>query len=161
LFTLSFALSLGTFYAVADTFTKEIRFVLILGGSFSIVLALAAGLAGALLGRSFFGRTGGVAYGLATAAMGGMVFPRAGSISAGLLTGTMFGIAVGLTIFLSRAWGSFILARIWFAARGQIPLRLMKFLADAHQRAVLRQVGAVFQFRHARLQDNLANRGDR
>jgi hypothetical protein len=34
----------------------------------------------------------------------------------------------------------------------------MRFLADAHRRAVLRQVGAVYQFRHARLQDNLARR---
>jgi DNA-binding SARP family transcriptional activator len=155
-FTLSFALSLGTFYAVADAFTKQIEFVPILGGSFDIADALAAGVAGALLGRFAFGRPGSVAYGLATAVMGGVVYPRASTIPAGFLTGIMFGIAVGLTIFLSRAWGSFILTRIWFAARGQTPLRLMRFLADAHRRAVLRQVGAVYQFRHASLQDNLA-----
>jgi hypothetical protein len=34
----------------------------------------------------------------------------------------------------------------------------MRFLADTHRRAVLRQAGAAYQFRHARLQDNLANR---
>lgn len=44
--------------------------------------------------------------------------------------------------------------------RGKAPLRLMRFLADAHRRAVLRQAGAVYQFRHASLQDNLANRRD-
>lgn len=161
LFTLSFLLSLGTFYAVADTFTKQVRFVPVLGGSFDVALALAAGLAGALLGRFAFGRPGSVAYGLATAAVGGLVFPRAASLSAGVLAGALFGIAVGLTIFLSRAWGSFILARVWFATRGQAPLGLMRFLADAHRRAVLRQIGAVYQFRHARLQDNLANWRDR
>ena len=32
------------------------------------------------------------------------------------------------------------------------------FLADTHRRAVLRQAGVVYQFRHARLQDDLANR---
>jgi hypothetical protein len=32
----------------------------------------------------------------------------------------------------------------------------MRFLADAHQRGVLRQAGAVYQFRHAELQRHLA-----
>jgi hypothetical protein len=90
--------------------------------------------------------------------MGGMIFPPADSISAGFLNGAMFGIAAGLSIFLCRAWGSFILARIWFAARGQLPLRLTRFLDDAHRRSVLRQAGGLYQFRHARLQDNLAKR---
>ncbi|MEU4668642.1 hypothetical protein AB0F91_11870 [Amycolatopsis sp. NPDC023774] len=31
--------------------------------------------------------------------------------------------------------------------------------ADAHRRGVLRQVGAVYQFRHARLQERLADAG--
>jgi hypothetical protein len=34
----------------------------------------------------------------------------------------------------------------------------MGFLADAHQRGVLRQAGAVYQFRHIELQRRLANR---
>jgi hypothetical protein len=34
----------------------------------------------------------------------------------------------------------------------------MGFLADAHQRGVLRQAGAVYQFRHIELQHRLANR---
>jgi len=66
-------------------------------------------------------------------------------------------LLTGLAIFLSRAWGLFILARAWLAMPGKTPLRLMRFLADAHRRAVLRQAGAVYQFRQARLQDNLAN----
>ncbi|MFI6358668.1 hypothetical protein ACIBJF_40075 [Streptomyces sp. NPDC050743] len=32
----------------------------------------------------------------------------------------------------------------------------MAFLDDAHRRGVLRQAGAVYQFRHARLQEQLA-----
>jgi hypothetical protein len=35
----------------------------------------------------------------------------------------------------------------------------MTFLDDAHHRGVLRQVGAVYQFRDARLQDHLAKTG--
>jgi hypothetical protein len=34
----------------------------------------------------------------------------------------------------------------------------MAFLEDAHRRGVLRQVGAVYQFRHAKLQQYLAGR---
>ena len=34
----------------------------------------------------------------------------------------------------------------------------MSFLADAHRRGVLRQAGAVYQFRHIELQHRLATR---
>jgi hypothetical protein len=34
----------------------------------------------------------------------------------------------------------------------------MDFLSDAHRRGVLRQVGAVYQFRHIELQHRLAAR---
>lgn len=39
------------------------------------------------------------------------------------------------------------------------PLRLMRFFEDARERGVLRTVGPVYQFRHARLQDRLAEQG--
>jgi DNA-binding SARP family transcriptional activator len=157
-YTLTFALSIGTFYAVADTFTRRRVFIPVLGGSFDIALALACGIAAVPLARFAFGRAGAAAYGLAAAVIGGLVFPPARTLFGGFMTGTVFAIAIGLTIFLSRAWGSFILTRAWLATRGKTPLRLMRFLADTHRRAVLRQAGAVYQFRHARLQDNLANR---
>ncbi|HXL19229.1 MAG TPA: hypothetical protein VN961_17075, partial [Streptosporangiaceae bacterium] len=157
-FTLSFALSLGMFYAVADLFTKQVRFIPVLGGTFDLALALAGGFAGALLGRFAFGYIGSLAYGLAAAAVGGLVFPRAGTLTAGFMAGAMFGLAAGLTVVLSRAWGAFVLSRSWLALRGQLPPRLMRFLDDAHRRGVLRQVGGVYQFRHARLQDRLVNR---
>lgn len=47
-------------------------------------------------------------------------------------------------------------ARAWLFARGRMPWRIMRFLADAHRRGVLRQMGAVYQFRHIRLQERLA-----
>jgi DNA-binding SARP family transcriptional activator len=156
-FTLSFALSLGIFYGMADVFTKQVRFITVAGGTFDLGLAIAGGIAGALLGHFAFGRLGGVAYGLAAASMGGLVFPRASTVLAGLMAGAVFGFAVGLAVFLSRAWGGFVLTRLWLALRGQAPIRLMRFLDDAHRRGVLRQAGAAYQFRHARLQDRLAN----
>jgi hypothetical protein len=154
-FTSSFALSVGTFYGVADAFAGKTQFILVFGGHFDLVLALGTGLAGALLGRFAFGRLGGVVYGLAAAAAGGLVFPIAARPAAGFAAGAVFGLAVGLSIFMSRAWGSFVLSVPWLTMRGQVPLRLVRFLDDAHRRGVLRQAGAVYQFRHARLQDRL------
>jgi len=54
------------------------------------------------------------------------------------------------------AWGRLLVARIWLGATGRLPWRLMTFLSDAHRRGVLRQAGALYQFRHLRLQQRLA-----
>jgi hypothetical protein len=76
----------------------------------------------------------------------------------------LLGLCVGLVVVLiasvhRTAWGHFFLARCWLALRHRVPWRLMSFLADAHQqRGVLRQAGAVYQFRHADLQRRLATR---
>jgi DNA-binding SARP family transcriptional activator len=157
LFGLSFAVSMGLFYAVALAFTREVRFLPVWEGTFDLVTALAAGLASTFLGRFLNGRVGIVVYGLAGAVVGGLVFPRAVDVEAALAAGTVFGLAVGLMFCSSRAWGVFCLVRIWSTACGRTPLRLMQFLDDAHRRGVLRQVGAVYQFRHARLQNCLAD----
>jgi hypothetical protein len=49
------------------------------------------------------------------------------------------------------------MARIWLPLTGRMPWAMTAFLDDAYQRGVLRQAGAVYQFRHARLQDHLIN----
>jgi hypothetical protein len=69
-------------------------------------------------------------------------------------------IAIGLGLaFFQATWGGFTLVRWWLAGTRRLPLRLMTFLNDAHiNRGVLRQVGAVYQFRHAELQRRLASR---
>ncbi|WP_326693737.1 NACHT domain-containing protein [Streptomyces sp. NBC_01267] len=155
LFTLSLALSLGLFYAMAFAFTRQVRFVTVADGRFDLVLALAGGSAAALLGRYLLGGVGSAAYGIAGMMIGGLVFPRSTGITDGLLVGLTFGLAVGLAVCLTRAWGAFALNRLWLAARGRTPWRLMRFLDDARRRGVLRQMGAVYQFRHARLRDCL------
>jgi hypothetical protein len=87
-------------------------------------------------------------------------------IVAGLRTGLMWGLAIGLATgllsatFLSASWRSLLvfpsLSRQWHT-----PARLMKFLEDARRRGILRTIGPVYQFRHARLRDRLASQAQR
>ncbi|WP_394618876.1 DMT family transporter [Lentzea sp. JNUCC 0626] len=91
------------------------------------------------------------------ALIGGQVIRDVPDVAHAVAAGGLFGLAVGLSVCLSRAWGAFGCTRLWLAACGHIPVRFMTFLDDAHRRGVLRQVGAVYQFRHARLQERLAD----
>ncbi|MFH8369537.1 NACHT domain-containing protein [Streptomyces sp. NPDC018031] len=93
-------------------------------------------------------------------------------VSAGCAVGLEFGparglgvaaadlVAVGLAVgFLQTCWGRYTVARCRLALTGRLPWRLMTFLADAHEnRHLLRQSGAVYQFRHEALQRRLAER---
>ena len=54
------------------------------------------------------------------------------------------------------AWARYFVARTWLALQGRLPWRLTAFLRDAHDRGVLRQAGAVYEFRHALLRERLA-----
>ena len=65
------------------------------------------------------------------------------------------GVMVASIMILNSAWGNYQLVRVWHAVRGELPLSLTGFLADAHRRGVLRQNGASYQFRHLRLQEYL------
>ena len=49
-----------------------------------------------------------------------------------------------------------MIAHAWLGVQRKLPWALMTFLEDAHQRGVLRQQGAVYQFRHVMLQTHLA-----
>jgi hypothetical protein len=100
-----------------------------------LVSAIALGLAGGYL----FGLVRGPALGVVVGLVGGPVLG--------------FGLSAAQT-----AWPSYVLARGWLALGHRPPWSLMDFLADAHRRGVLRQSGAVYQFRHIELQHRLANR---
>ncbi|MFF8841659.1 NACHT domain-containing protein [Streptomyces sp. NPDC015127] len=56
------------------------------------------------------------------------------------------------------ASGAFAAARVWPWLTGQLPWDLLAFLDDAHRRGILRQSGAYYRFRHARLQERLMGR---
>lgn len=75
----------------------------------------------------------------------------------------VFFVVLGVAAaFYKAAWGPFTLTRCRLAIRRHLPWRLMEFLADAHQqRGVLRQVGAVYQFRHIQLQQHLTTGSNR
>jgi hypothetical protein len=66
------------------------------------------------------------------------------------------GVEFGLWWVLTSAAGRFWVAWAWLAVRRDIPARFMSFLADAHARGVLRQIGTTYEFRHADLQHHLA-----
>ncbi|GIH76799.1 hypothetical protein [Planobispora longispora] len=71
--------------------------------------------------------------------------------------GAVLGAAgFGVTMMAPSAWGRFVDARVWFAWRRKLPLRLMAFLHDAYERGVLRRAGPYYQFRHELLQDQAA-----
>jgi hypothetical protein len=78
---------------------------------------------------------------------------RTGMVWLGFSAGALLGFVLAV---MSRNWWWFTVARAWLAMRGRLPYRLLEFLEDAHKLGVLRQVGARYQFRHARIQDRLA-----
>jgi predicted lipid-binding transport protein (Tim44 family) len=92
----------------------------------------------------------------------GLVAGLGGGLVGALTGGLAVGLAVGLGFLVSQtAFVPFVITRCWQALGRHIPWRLMSFLADAHQkRGVLRQAGAVYQFRHIDLQRRLARRPD-
>jgi len=71
----------------------------------------------------------------------------------GLVWVLVFGLVFGL--LFPQTW-TVSLAFAQLAMRWHTPARLLRFLDDARQRDVLRTVGPLYQFRHARLQDRLA-----
>ncbi|MER7515510.1 NACHT domain-containing protein [Streptomyces sp. NPDC126499] len=55
-------------------------------------------------------------------------------------------------------WTQWLLAKVTLAGLGRLPWSTMAFLEDARRVGLLRQVGGVYQFRHARIQEGFAAR---
>ena len=79
-------------------------------------------------------------------------------IANGFVIGAIGGIGGAASYALAfTAWGQWVLfTRICLPLTGRLPWRVVAYLDDAHRRGVLRQAGAVYQFRHARLQQHLS-----
>ncbi|MEU4678887.1 hypothetical protein [Micromonospora sp. NPDC023737] len=83
-------------------------------------------------------------------------------VSFGVPFGAAYGVSFGLSIGLSVATASrqpsvtYVVAKCHLFVSRRLPWRLMGFMEDSHRLGLLRQVGAVYQFRHADLQDRLA-----
>ncbi|MEV5821461.1 hypothetical protein ABUL04_24265 [Micromonospora harpali] len=99
------------------------------------------------------GLVGGQMIGLMVGFAAGFVDGLIGWLFGGLMIGILAGFAVGVGPAAKLAW----LECLW-ALRGT-PVRFIPLLQSALERQVLRQAGAVYQFRHAALQDLLAPRG--
>jgi len=113
---------------------------------YSVAIGLYVGL--------FVGLVAGLGFGLPI----GLSQGTAIGLRTGILVGPVgFGFASGILAWISstQAWFT-TLAAAYLTIRWLTPLHLMNFLDDAHKRNVLRTVGPVYQFRHARLQDRLA-----
>ena len=104
-----------------------------------------------------FGLTVGLAFGFAEGLEAAFTDGLGAAFTDGFAEGLVAGLTGGLAFGVGRIeWWAFCMGRLWLAACGRTPLRLMTFLQDAHARGVLRHAGAVYQFRHALLQDQLA-----
>ena len=117
------------------------------------------GLAAGLVLWPTFGLAFGLGAGLEAGLAAGLAVGLWFGLTAGLVFGLMSGLFAGLTSGSDRPqWAPYMLTRGWLAIDHRLPWSLMTFLADAHQRGVLRQAGAVYQFRHIDLQHRLATR---
>lgn len=118
---------------------RDQAFGLAVGLIFGLGLSLGIGLGVGLILALGLGGAGGHVAGLVSTIVWVLVF--------GLVFGLLF----------PRTW-TVSLTFAQLAVRRHTPARLLRFLDDARQRDVLRTVGPVYQFRHARLQDRLAGR---
>lgn len=89
----------------------------------------------------------------------GVVGPLNWGLQDSLFIGAVGGLGGTASYVLTfTAWGQWIvLARVWLPLVGRLPRDPAAFLEDAYHRGVLRQTGAVYQFRHVRLQHHLAH----
>ncbi|MEU2612006.1 hypothetical protein ABZ570_10545 [Micromonospora sp. NPDC007271] len=157
-----------------------------IGLAFAVGIEFGVGMRTGVAGALAVGLSFGIAFGLREWARRPLNFPHRSSpaftlrgdlTSAGLVLGTIvagvgvtfgvpfgvaygasFGLAIGLTVAAASRQASimYLIAKTHLFATGRMPWRLMAFMEDSHRLGLLRQVGAVYQFRHADLQDRLA-----
>lgn len=145
--------NLTTATSPADLLAANRTTVLRLAGLLSLALALALAFGGLAVTSALRAVVGTVPWSLNW------------SVGNGLLVGLIGGLSAGMAYVVAfTAWGQWLLfTRFRLPVVGRLPWAVGTFLDDAYRRGVLRQSGAVYQFRHARLQEHLAKtyRADR
>jgi tetratricopeptide (TPR) repeat protein len=76
---------------------------------------------------------------------------------ADLWDAVLLATALATWVGLPRAWFRFTEARIWFCLSARMPWAIIAFLDDGQKRGILRQVGPLYEFRHALLQSRLVD----
>lgn len=102
--------------------------------------------------------------GIQHALTGGLLFAVLAVVTSHATTGVLTaGCVAGLVCGTAAAFGAglwtatrFRITHLLHAIHHRLPWRLWSFLDDAHQRGTARQAGTAWQFRHALLQDHLA-----
>jgi len=85
-----------------------------------------------------------------------------GWLYGGLLVGVPLGCSASFVIdYLNMGWWSFTISRCLLASEDIFPWRVITFIEDTYDYEIFRRVGGVYQFRHAELQDYLANEDSR
>jgi hypothetical protein len=106
-----------------------------------------------LLVRKLTGRgEGGLRRTLGVRLVLGLLF----TLADGLAHGLLLAIAIALGAGIHQPSGRYLVTIAVLRVQQRIPLRLLSFLDDAHRLGILREAGPVYQFRHAKLQDRLA-----
>jgi|SRR5215470_4379329 len=98
----------------------------------------------------------GIATALASGLLAAMLARPEKRTGVAIVAGVGVGLGVALVIACNSAWGRWELSRAWLAFTGKVPWALMNFLEEARSREILRQSGAVYEFRHVLLQERLA-----
>ncbi len=92
----------------------------------------------------------------------GIAYAFAYGVRAAVAPAMIFGMGYALADhhmgLATSVWGRYAMAKAWLALLGRVPWRFMGFLDDTHRRGLLRRAGAVYQFRHVRLQEYLVAR---
>lgn len=92
----------------------------------------------------------GLAFGIALSFLG------VGGLATAVTMGLYAAFAVALGVGFHQASGRYLVTVSVLRLQRRTLLRLLSFLDDAHRLGILRQAGPVYQFRHAKLQDHLA-----
>jgi len=123
----------------------------------SLVGDRAASLLHACVGFLIFGFSTGLIVGFLEGIRDGLAAGIAAGVCSAVIGVVLTGFPPDRMPAAGLQWVPFTIARIWLAIRHRIPLHLLRFLEDAHARGVLRQIGAVYQFRHAQVREHLAH----
>jgi hypothetical protein len=157
---LAFGLPFGLVFGLAGGLVRELVFGLVFGLAVGITglialwtVPLPRAATATPAARYWADRRTSIVFGLGVGLVVGVTLVLTLGSTLGLAGGLAGGLAVGLT---DGSVSKVSLTELVLATTGAGRVKFIQVLKDAHHRQILRQAGAVYQFRHAELQDHLA-----